>query len=114
MQIIELKDFKIIFDTSINIDNLSKAIFDNKLIYVGRTTKISEDIAKLIVETVQVEIVPSPSNDMQGDYDYCYKDYKDTSECEWVGFGSNANGFKNGKDSFQSLSDLEYCIITKI
>lgn len=68
---------------------------------VGKFSELTEQQARDLVETISVEIPPSPSNDMSGDYDIAYVDYENPGE--YAGWGGDANCYKHAKSSLKSL-----------
>lgn len=71
--------------------------------YVGLVTEIPEELAEKIVSSWQDYESLSLDVSYNG-----YRDYKSSSTYEYAKYP-----FKNAKDSFKTLSDLPYCIITK-
>ena len=75
-------------------------IFDldkNKYIYIGKVSDISEELAKKLVEG--------------------NNGYNDSTM--WLNYKTNENNFvryhcNTAKQSFQTLSDLKYCVILKL
>ena len=60
--------------------------------FAGKVSDISEELAKLLIET--------------GSYYSTFKNYKTNDN-------HKSNQCKSAKQSFQTLSDLEYCVISK-
>lgn len=80
-----------------------------KHIIVGKVSNLTEEQARELVETIFVEIPPSPSNDMSGDYDIAYVDYQHRGE--FAGWNGDAGAYKKAVDSFKSLLRLNECYI---
>lgn len=67
----------------------------------GRVSQLTKEQARELVETIHIEIPPSPSNDMGGDWDIGYVDYQYRGE--YAGWGGDAGCFKDPIESFHSL-----------
>lgn len=65
------------------------------------TDNITEEQAKVLVDTIPIEIAPSPCNDFSGDCDYGYIDYENKGE--YAGWNGDAGYFRKAISSFQSL-----------
>jgi hypothetical protein len=57
------------------------------------------------VETIHIELMPSPANDMGGSWDTGYVDYENIGE--YAGWQGDAGAFRKAKESFQSLLNSE-------
>ena len=84
--------------------NILKGIIDNTLLYNGLVSEVPEELAEKIVDKHQYNQI-----DRFGNLLVMYKDY---------GFEKVNNeelfDIDFAKQSFQTLSDLPYCIINKI
>ena len=74
---------------------------------LGKLNDLKDHVCKELVETIHVEIAPSPSNDMCGSYDYAYVDYEQRGE--FAGWGGDAGCCVNPKDSLITLLDANEC-----
>ena len=72
--------------------------------YAGLATEIPEELAEKIVSSWQCYESLSLDVIYNG-----YIDYKSSSHYEYAKYP-----FRDAKDSFKTLSDLPYCVITKI
>lgn len=68
---------------------------------IGKFSSLTEEQCKELVESIFVEIPPSPSNDMSGDYDIAYVDYENIGE--FAGWGGDAGCYRHAKSSLKSL-----------
>jgi hypothetical protein len=72
--------------------------------YSGKVKDISEELSKLIVDTISEEDLDEIELSLPIEEQFSgYKDYRDKSYST-----------KTSKESFKTLSDLEYCIINKL
>ena len=81
------------------IDKIKRVISD----YVGLVTEIPEELAEKIVSSWQYYESLSLDVIYNG-----YIDYKSSSKYEYAKYP-----FRDAKQSFQTLSDLPYCVIIK-
>ena len=73
------------------------------MIYAGLATEIPEELAEKIVSSWQDYESLSLDVSYNG-----YRDYKSSSTYEYAKYP-----FRDAKQSFQTLSNLPYCVITK-
>lgn len=85
--------------------DLPKGVFK----IIGKLSELTENQAKDLVDTIHIEIPPTPSNDMQGDWKMGYVDYEDQGE--FAGWGGDVNYYRKATDSFISLLKLNECFI---
>ena len=81
------------------IDKIKRVISD----YAGLVTEIPEELAEKIVSSWQDYESLSLDVSYNG-----YRDYKSSSTYEYAKYP-----FRDAKQSFQTLSNLPYCVITK-
>jgi hypothetical protein len=81
----------------------------NQYNIVGKFSELTEDQFRELVETIFLEIAPSPSNDMSGGFDIQYVDYENRGE--YAGWNGDAGCYKKAKDSFISLLKSNDCLI---
>lgn len=87
----------------IPIKNDEKIELDSNLEVIGNISNLTEEQCRDLVDTIFIEIPPSPSNDMDGDWDIGYVDYLNIGECEYAGWQSDSSVFRHAKESLQSL-----------
>lgn len=78
---------------------------------IGNISNLTEDQCSNLVNTIFIEIPPSPSNDMGGDWDIGYVDYLNVGE--YAGWQGDAGAFRHAKESLQSLLISENIWIKK-
>lgn len=78
---------------------------------VCTSKEATEAQAKGIVETIHIEIAPSPGNDFGGDWDTGYVDYENPGE--FAGWQGDAGAFRKAVQSLKSLLTSKGCDINK-
>ncbi len=102
-----------------NLNHWKESLPKGDYTVVGLLNNITtEEQTKCLIDTIHIEIAPSPSNDMGGDWDIGYVDYENLGE--YAGWGGDAGCFRKAVDSFNSLinslkidTNLNWCIIIK-
>ena len=76
---------------------------------LGKATELTEENCKKLIDSIHVELAPSPYNDFAGGFDYAFIDYQNTGE--FAGFQGDAGCYRKPKDSFKSLLEANECYI---
>ena len=79
-----------------------------KYTVLGKLSDLKDHVCKELVETIPVEIRPTPSNDMCGGYDYAYVDYEQRGE--FAGWGGDAGSYAYPNHSLKSLLSVNECV----
>ncbi len=86
-----------------NFMYLPKIFYVDKQI-IGKANDLTEKQYKDIVDSMPIEIMPSPYNDMGGGLDYGYVDYLNIGEhVGYAGWGGDSGVFMEAKDSLEAL-----------
>jgi hypothetical protein len=78
-------------------DNSKKEKFE----ILGNFSNLTEKQCEELVETIHIEIMPNPYNDMAGDWDVGFIDYLNVGE--FAGWQGDAGAYRKAKESLKSL-----------
>lgn len=95
----------LVCETHIGVSDMNLTDGDNskkeKFEILGNFSNLTEKQCEELVETIHIELMPSPYNDMGGGWDVGFVDYLNVGE--FAGWQGDAGVFRKAKDSLKSL-----------